>query len=49
MPFTRDKSFEKQVATARKLMRRLEEDSYYSMNSELCSFIGTITMWFTLC
>ena len=49
MPFTRDKSLEKQVGAARKLLKRLDGDNFYSMNSELCSFMGSLVMWFSLC
>lgn len=49
MPFTRDKSLEKQVSTARKLLKRQDKDNFYSMNNELCNFIGTLIMWFSLC
>ena len=49
MPFTRDKSLEYQVSKARKLLKRLDIDNYYQMNSELCNFMGSIIMWFTLC
>ena len=49
MPFTRDKSLEKQVANARKLLKRHDSDNFYSMNSELANFIGTLIMWFSLC
>jgi hypothetical protein len=49
MPFTRDKSLEKQVANARKLLKRHDSDNFYSMNNELANFIGTLIMWFSLC
>lgn len=49
MPFTRDKSLEKQVGAARKLLKRLDGDNFYAMNSELCSFMGSLIMWFSLC
>ncbi len=49
MPFTRDRSLESQVGKAHRLLRRLDTDNFYSMNSELCSFIGTLLMWFALC
>lgn len=49
MPFARDKSLERQVASARKMIKRLDQDNFYAMNSELCNFIGTLIMWFTLC
>lgn len=49
MPFMRDRSLEKQVSNARKIIKRLDVDNFYAMNSEMCSFIGTIIMWFTLC
>lgn len=49
MPFTRDTSLEKQVANARKLLKRHDSDNFYSMNNELANFIGTLMMWFSLC
>jgi len=49
MPFTRDRSLERQVQVVRKLLKRLDTDNFYAMNSELCNFIGTLIMWFTLC
>lgn len=49
MPFTRDKSLDGQVSVVRRLLRRLDGDNFYAMNSELCNFIGTLIMWFTLC
>ena len=49
LPFTRDKSLESQVNKATKILKRLDTDNFYSMNSELCNFIGTLIMWFTLC
>jgi ammonia channel protein AmtB len=49
MPFTRDISLEKQVANARKLLKRHDSDNFYSMNNELANFIGTLMMWFSLC
>lgn len=49
MPFTRDRSLDRQVQVVRKMLKRLDTDNFYSMNSELCNFIGTLIMWFTLC
>lgn len=49
MPFTRDRSLEKQVSVARRVLKRLDGDNFYAMNSELCSFLGSMIMWFTLC
>jgi len=49
MPFTRDKSLESQVSKAQKLLKNLDDDNFYAMNSELCNFFGTIMMWFSLC
>jgi hypothetical protein len=49
MPFTRDRALDRQVSAARKLLKRFDTDNFYAMNSELCNFIGTLIMWFTLC
>jgi len=49
MPFTRDKSLESQVSKAQKLLKHLDDDNFYAMNSELCNFVGTMMMWFSLC
>jgi ammonia channel protein AmtB len=47
--FKKDISMEKQVEKARKLILKIDEDTFYSTNSDLLIFIGTIIMWFSLC
>lgn len=38
-----------QVLKARKIIKNVDCDSFYTMNCPICSFIGTLIMWFSLC
>lgn len=49
MQFSKGDGLERFANKARKLIKRIDGDNFYSMNSELCSFMGSIIMWFTLC
>lgn len=40
---------EKQIEKVRKLIINTDQDNFYTMNSEMCTFIGTIIMWISLC
>lgn len=37
------------MSKAQKLLKHLDNDNFYAMNSELCNFVGTLMMWFALC
>ncbi len=49
LPFAKDMPLPKKVDKARKLIKRIDCDNFYAMNSEILSFLGSIIMWFTLC
>lgn len=40
---------EYRIQKVRKLLKRVDSDSFYTMNSEIASFAGTLLMWFSLC
>ena len=31
------------------MLKRIDSDNFYAMNSDLCTFMGSIIMWFSLC
>ena len=40
---------EYRIQKVRKLLKRVDSDSFFTMNSEIASFSGTLLMWFSLC
>lgn len=40
---------DKYVSQIRKLLENTDNDSFFTMNSPICVFIGTMVMWLSLC
>ena len=48
MPFGNNRSPEEAVEKVRKLLEGLDNDNFFSLNSPICVFAGTIIMWVSL-